>query len=135
MAAFRRFAFAIVARDASFVALAVATLMLGFSFAPALSLAIGAHAALAFAIVTILRAVCLCEDGIQHTEPWRNLDPHDRPTDEFGRRLARDSFQDVLLRFARAAAGVAVLLYGASLVISLNVEDRTLRAVVSQFHG
>ena len=34
MGAFRRFAFAAAARDAGFVALTAATLMLAFSFAP-----------------------------------------------------------------------------------------------------
>jgi hypothetical protein len=135
MAAFRRCAFAMVARDATFVALAAATLMIGFSFAPALSLAIGAHAALAFAIIMVLRAACLREDGIERTEPWLTLEPQERPAGEAGRRQARDNFQDVLLRFAKAAAGVAIALYGASLVVSLSAEARSLHAVVSQFHG
>jgi hypothetical protein len=135
MAAFRRFAFAMAARDAAFVALAAATLMIGFSFAPALSLAIGAHAALVFAVAMVLRAACLRDDGIEYTEPWRNLDPKERPAGEAGRRLARDNFQDVLLRFAKAAAGVAVVLYGASLLVSLNAEARSLHAVVSQLHS
>ena len=135
MAAFRRLAFAMAARDATFVALATATLMIGFSFAPALSLAMGAHAALVFSVVMILRAACLSEDGVVRTEPWRNLEPGERPSDEAGRREACGSFQVVLLRFAKAAAGLAAVLYGASMAVSLNSEARSLQAVVSQFDG
>ena len=135
MGAFRRFAFAAAARDASFVALAAATLMLAFSFAPALSLSIGANIALVFAVCTMLRAACLSDDGIERTEAWRILQPQERPAGAAGRRLARDELQDVLLRFAKAAAGAAIILYGASLAVSLNAESRSLHAVVTQSHG
>jgi hypothetical protein len=135
MGAFRRFAFATAARDAGFVALAAATLMLAFSFAPALSLSIGANIALVFAVCMVLRAACLREDGIERTEAWLVLQPQERPTGDSGRRLARDELADVLLRFAKAAAGAAIVLYGASLAVSLNVESRSLHAVVTQSHG
>ena len=132
MGAFRRFAFAAAARDAGFVALTAATLMLAFSFAPALSLSIGANIALVFAIGMMLRAACLSEDGIVRTEAWRTLKPHERPVGEASRRLARDDLQEVLLRFAKAAAGIAVALYTSSLMLSLSKASRSLHAVVSQ---
>lgn len=132
MAAFRRFAFAAAARDAAFVAVAAVTLMLAFSFAPALSLSIGANIALLFAVFLILRAACLRDESIERTEAWLFLQPQERPADDIGRRLACDEFQDVLLRFAKAAAGAAIILYGASLAVSLNAESRSLHAVVTQ---
>jgi hypothetical protein len=135
MGAFRRFAFAAAARDAGFVALAAATLMLAFSFAPALSLSIGANIALVFAVCMMLRAACLSDEGIERTEAWRILEPQERPAGDAGRRLARDELQDVLLRFAKAAAGAAIVLYGASLAISLNAQSRSLHAVVTQSHS
>jgi len=135
MGAFRRFAFAAAARDAGFVALAAATLMLAFSFAPALSLSIGANVALVFAVCMILRAVCLRDESIERTEAWRILQPQERPAGNAGRRLARDELQDVLLRFAKAAAGAAIILYAASLTVSLNADSRSLHAVVTQSHG
>jgi len=135
MGAFRRFAFAAAARDVGFVALAAATLMLAFSFAPALSLSIGANIALAFAIFMILRAVCLRTDAIERTEVWLILQPQERPAGDAGRSLARDELQDVLLRFARASAGAAIVLYGASLAVSLSADSRSLHAVVTQSHG
>ncbi len=135
MGAFRRFAFAAAARDAGFVALAAATLMLAFSFAPALSLSIGANIALGFAVGMVLRAACLSDDGIERTEAWRILQPQERPAGDAGRRLARDELQDVLLRFAKAAAAAAIILYGASLAVSLNAQSRSLHAVVTQSHS
>jgi hypothetical protein len=84
----------------------------------------------------VLRAACLSDDSIERTEVWRGLDPLERPSGEAGRRLARDDFQNVLLRFAQAAAGVAIILYGASLFVSLNAQSRSLHHVVlSQAHG
>ncbi|MBX9591919.1 MAG: hypothetical protein K2X43_21715 [Hyphomonadaceae bacterium] len=135
MGAFRRQAFATAARDATFVAVAAATLMLAFSFAPALSLSIGANIALVFALGMVLRAACLSDEGVERTEAWLILRPQERPSGDAGRRLARDELQDVLLRFAKAAAGAAIVLYGASLVLSLNVQSRSLHAVVSLSHG
>jgi hypothetical protein len=135
MGAFRRFAFAVTARDAALVATGAATLMLAFSFAPALSFNIGANAALLFAIGLLLRAACLSEDRIDRTEAWRALEPGERPLGDAGRRSARDELQEVLLRFAQAAAGAAVVLYAASLYVSLSAQSRSLHAVLSQPHG
>jgi hypothetical protein len=86
-----RFAVFIVARDASYVALGAATMMVGFSFAPAPALSIGAHIALLLAVDLLLRVACLTAEGIVTTEAWRILKPEERPLDEDGRRLARGS--------------------------------------------
>jgi hypothetical protein len=135
MGAFHHFAVATIARDSAFVALAAATLMLAFSFAPALALVIGAHIALTFAICLVLRAACLSDDGVERTEVWRILEPRERPVGEAGRRLARDDLQEVLLRFAEAASAVAILLYTASLSISLNAQSRSLHAFLTPAQG
>ena len=118
MGAFRRFAFAITARDTTFVAVAAATLMLAFSFAPALALTIGANIALLFAIGLLLRAACLSERRIDRTEAWRSLRPQERPVGDAGRRSARDDLQEVLLRFAKRCRGC---------------RDRPLRDVLLRF--
>jgi uncharacterized membrane protein len=135
MEAFHRFASATIARDASFVALGAAALMVGFSFAPALALGIGGNIALVFAITLLLRAACLSEDRIDRTEAWRILKPQERPVGEAGRRSARDALQEALLRFAKTAAGVAILLYGVSLYISLSAQSRSMHALVSPPYG
>jgi len=135
MGAFRRFAIATIARDTAFVALAAATLMLAFSFAPALAFVIGADIALVFAIGLVLRAACLSDDRIERTEAWRILTPQERPAGDAARRSARDDLQQVLLKFAKAASGVAILLYTASLCISLNPQSRSLHALLSPSQG
>jgi hypothetical protein len=105
--------------------------MLAFSFAPALALTIGANFALLFAIGLLLRAACLSDARIERTEAWRSLEPQDRPIGDAGRRSARDDLQEVLLRFAKASAGVAIILYGASFFVSFSAESRSLHALVN----
>jgi hypothetical protein len=133
--AFHRFAVFTVARDTAFVAVAGATLMLAFSFAPALALSIGGHIALLFAIGLLLRAACLSEQRIERTEAWRILEPQERPSDDAGRRSARDDLQEVTLRFAEGGAAAAILLFCASLSVSLTIQSRSLNAVVSSAYG
>lgn len=116
---FHQLAFFTLARDAGYVTLAGATLMVGFSFAPWLALRIGATVALLFALGMILRAALLSADKITRTEPWRVLHKHERPLGEPGRKWACDDFRELLLRFAKSASGVAILLGGSSLVLSL----------------
>lgn len=129
MDAFHRFAFFTTARDASFVALAAATLMLAFSFEPALACFIGGNVALIFALGLVLRGACLSDERIVRTEVWRILTPQERPVDEPARRQARDDFQNLLLRFAKAAAAAAVVLFCSALTFSLSKEPRSLRVV------
>ncbi len=135
MDVFHRFAVFTVARDATFVALAAVCLMIGFSFAPALALSIGANIALLFAFGLLLRAACLSLGDIVDTEVWRVLKPEERPPDEAARRQARDDLQEVQLRFAKNAAAVAIALYCSSLLLSLNKASRSLQAVVRQQLG
>jgi hypothetical protein len=135
MGAFHPFAVATIARDSTFVALAAATPMLAFGFAPALALGIGANIALLFAIGLLLRAACLSDNRIEHAEAWRILRPQERPVGDAGHRSARDDLRGVLLRFAEAAAGAAIVLYSASLYISLAAQSRSLHALVSGLHG
>jgi hypothetical protein len=119
MEPFSRYAFFTIARDASFVCLAGATLMVAFSFDPALALDIGGHVALLFAVILLGRALYLSEDRILRSEPWRGLEPDERPIGDSGVRWAFDQMETLLLRFAKLAAGIAGMLYGSSLVASI----------------
>jgi len=129
MDAFHRTAFFTTSRDASFVALAAATLMLVFSLEPALACFVGGNVALVFSLGLVLRVAGLTDERIVHTEAWRVLTPHQRPTGEAARHQARDDLQELLLRFAKAAAGVAAVLHGSALTFSLGKELYSLRAV------
>jgi len=113
-----RFAFFTLARDACFVTLAAATLMVGFSFEPPLAFKIGATVALIFAIVLLVRSYFLTEESFLRSEAWRALKPEERPAGEQGREMARAHLQELMLRFAKAASGIAGVLYCSALVLA-----------------
>jgi hypothetical protein len=116
---FLRFAFFTVARDAGFVALAAGLLMLAYSFQPPLAFEVGATAALIFSIGLVLRVRFLTEERFMRCEAWRALRDEERPAGEHGRRWARAQLEELLLRFAKSAAGIAGILYGSALVLSV----------------
>jgi len=120
LAPFRRFAFFTLARDAGFVGLAAAILMLACSFYPALAFSIGASVILLFCLGLLLRVGWLTEERIVRTEQWYALEPPERPAGHVGQCRARDNFEELLLRFAKSASGVASVLYGFALFASLS---------------
>lgn len=107
-------------RDAGFFAVAAVTLMIGFSFEPALALDIGASVALLFAVVQVFRASRLTEERFRRCEVWQALEPDERPAGPHGIRFALTAAQDEMLRFAKSAAGTAASLYGSGLSVSLT---------------
>lgn len=129
MEAFRLFAALTVARDAGFTTLAAIILMVAFSFEPAIAFSIGASIALTFSVFLLLRADGLDEDHIASTEPWRILEPEERPRGTSDRSTACDVFEQILFRFAYAAAGLAVALYGAALLASIGTEMSSAHAL------
>jgi hypothetical protein len=117
---FAQFAFSTALRDASFVALAAVTLMVGFSFNPPLALVIGAHIALIFSLLLLYRVTLLTDERVKRTEAWRVLEPNERPHGDFALAIAHDRLEDVLLRFSKTSAGVACTLLTLSLGASLS---------------
>lgn len=117
---FAQFAFSVTLRDASFVALAAITLMVGFSFDPPLALVIGAHIALGFSLFLLYRVAVLTEERVKRTESWRGLEPHERPRGDFALARAREGLQEVLLRFSKSAAGLASTLFVLAIGTSLS---------------
>lgn len=107
-------------RDAGFFAVAAVTMMIGFSFEPALALDIGASVALLFAVVQMFRASRLTEERFRRCEVWQALEPDERPAGPHGIRFALTAAQDEMLRFAKSAAGTAATLYGSGLSVSLT---------------
>jgi hypothetical protein len=135
MESFRRFAYSAVARDASFAAVAIGTLMVGFSFHPPLALLIGANAALIFALGLGIRVWRLTEERVIKTEPWRSLERDERPRGSEGQRLARDMLRDILLRFAHTATAVAIVLAGCSLIVSIGMQSAPQVVAETGFHA
>jgi hypothetical protein len=119
MIPFARFAYFTVARDASFVTLAAALLMLAFSFEPVWSFEIGASIALIFSLGLLIRVCFLTERRFLRCEAWRALHDEERPRGERGRRWAHAELETLLLHFAKSAAGVAGILYASALVLSI----------------
>jgi hypothetical protein len=117
---FAQCAFAAIACDAVFVLIAATTLMFVFSFNPALALKIGAGVALAFSLRLIYRMYQLRKQGICHTEIWQFMKPDELPHEASAIRHAQERFEEILLRFAKGASAVAVVLSGAAFVITLN---------------
>src|SRR5512142_1300338 len=106
--------------DAGCVALEVDTLMFCYSFEPPLAFTIGATVALIFSIGLVVRSYFLTEERLLRSEVWRALRPDERPAGAPGRKLARAQLEELLLRFAKAASGVAGILYCSALVLSAS---------------
>jgi hypothetical protein len=118
MIPFEQFARFTVARDAGFVALAAAMLMLGFSSEPSVALEIGATAALMFSVGLLIRSYRLTEERFVRSEAWRVLRSEQRPAGRIGLQLARTRLEELLLRSAKLASGIAGVLYVAALLLS-----------------
>jgi hypothetical protein len=117
---FDQCAFSAIACDAAFVVIAAATLMFAFSFEPSLALKIGAGIALAFSLRLIYRLAQLRKKGICHTEIWQFMEPDELPHEASTIRRAQERLEEILLRFAKGASGVAAALSGAAFIITLN---------------
>jgi hypothetical protein len=116
----RSFAFYTLARDASFVAVAAATMMVAASFEPALSFKIGATVALTFSLALLARLFFLTDERYLHSEAWQALRPEERPAGENGQKFARAQLEELMLRFAKASAGIAGILYSSALMLSVG---------------
>ena len=77
--------------------------------APAALLA-AANIALLFALGLIAQAHALDERSIMRGQFWRALPPRERPRGEPGLRVARTALEQTLLRFAKGAAALAIVL-------------------------
>ncbi len=117
MDAFRQSAFCLMVWRAFLTALSATVLMVCFSFKLGVAFLIGANVALLFAFILILQAGTLDDERVVRTEPWRVLEPHERPAGAAGRHCARQMLEETLLRFAKAASVAAIALSGSALVI------------------
>ena len=77
--------------------------------APA-ALLVAATVALLFALVLMARAGRLTERNVTRGQFWRTVPPRNRPPGEAGARLASRVLRETWLRFAKAAAMVAIVL-------------------------
>jgi hypothetical protein len=112
---FSRYAFLAMLRDACFVMVVAALLMVAFSEEPRHSVTVAASVALLFSVILLVRAAYLTEERFLRSEAWLALRIEERPRD---RARARAQLQELQLRFAKNSAGVAGVLYGSALMLS-----------------
>lgn len=120
MEPFRNAAFCAINRDSALLTFAGGMLMVAFSYQLDLAFSIGASVALLFAVVLLCKVGMLTEERVLRSEAWRSVPPGERPRGHDGRRWARDDLEDLHLRFAKGAAGIAVALYASALVTALS---------------
>ena len=116
---FARFAYFTLVRDAGFITLAAALLILAFSFEPPMAFDVSATIAQVFALGLLIRVCFLTEQRFSRSEAWGALTEEERPAGEDGMLWARAELERMLLRFAQSAAGIAGILYGSALVLSV----------------
>ena len=97
----------------AFLATLVAVLLIVLNdFEPTTALLIAANLTLVFSLVLVAWAARLTEQRVARGQLWRTLPAKQRPAGEAGLRMARQVLEVTWLRFARAAAAVAIILSG-----------------------
>lgn len=112
---FARFAYFTLLRDALSFSFTAALLMFAFSYSLHLAFNMAATTMLAFALLLLLRVTFMTERRFASSEAWRALADNEKPVGHDGLLWARAELETMMLRFAKAAAGLASLLYGAAL--------------------
>jgi len=107
---FRETAFYLTAWHAFLATLVTILLIVINDFEPPTALLIAANLTLVFALVLIARARRLTEQRIARGKLWLALPPNRRPAGDAGLRMARHVLEVTWLRFARAAAALAIVL-------------------------
>ncbi len=115
----REVAFACVGRAVMFGVLAIACVMMGFSFNPVSAFMSGAVLALAMAAILIFKAATAHRQNPKMTEVWLYLDETNRPSDAHARFVFGTVMREVYGRFAQAALLIGCGLFAISLVFSL----------------
>jgi type IV secretory pathway VirB3-like protein len=115
----REIAFACVGRAVMFGVLAIACVMIGFSFNPVSAFRSGAVLTLVMAAILIFKAATAHRQNPKMTEVWLYLDESNRPSDGHARFVFATVMRDVYARFAQAALLVACGLFVISLGFNL----------------
>lgn len=112
----REVAFMCVGRAVMFGTLAIACIMVGFSFSPVSAFRSGAVATLLMATVLMWKALAANRQNPKTTEVWLYLDEASRPLDQHARFVFATVMREVYGRFAQYALLVACALFAVSLL-------------------
>jgi hypothetical protein len=104
----REVAFACVGRAVMFGALAIACVMVGFSFNPVSAFRSGAVLTLAMAAILIWKAAVAHRQNPKGTEVWLYLDETSRPANPHAKFVFGTVMKEVYGRFAQATLAIAV---------------------------
>jgi len=115
-----------VGRAVMFGTLAIFCVMLGLSFDPAAAFRAGAFMVLAMSGVLLFKAMNAFRTNPKRTEVWLYLDEKSRPSEADAKFVFAIVLRDVYGRFARASLGVAVVLFGVSLALTLAGVEGTM---------
>jgi len=102
------------------VALLTTVLTLTHNFELALVLFIGGSVAFTYSLTLVLYAGWLDEKRVARIEPWRGMDPNERPSGKGGRRWAFNHMTELVLRFAKATSGIAIALLATALLAAYH---------------
>jgi hypothetical protein len=114
----REVAVACIGRAVMFGSLAIACVMLGFSFNPVSAFRSGAVLTLVMVVVLIGKAATAHRKNPKYTEVWLYLDETNRPSEAHSQLVFAAIMREVYARFARTAFFVACGLFAISLVFS-----------------
>jgi hypothetical protein len=115
----RAIAISCVGRAVMFGVLAIACVMVGFSFNPVSAFRSGAVLTLVMAAILIYKAVTAHRQNPKMTEVWLYLDEGSRPSDAHARFVFATVMRDVYARFAQAALLAACGLFAISVGFTL----------------
>lgn len=115
----REVAEACVGRAVMFGTLAIACVMVGFSFNPVSAFRSGAVLTLVMAAVLIWKAVAANRQDPKQTEVWLYLDQHSRPAGEHARHAFGKVMREVYGRFAQFSLYAACAMFAVSLVLGM----------------
>jgi len=93
-----------------------------------------ATVALLFALVLMARAARLTEHTVTRGQFWRTVPPRNRPPGEAGARLASRVLRETWLRFAKAAAMVAIVLASLAYVSNGSAPSAWAKATRAPAH-
>lgn len=115
----REIAIACIGRAVMFGSLAIACVMIGFSFSPVSAFRSGALLTLMMSMVLIAKAATAHRKNPKYTEVWLYLDETSRPSDARAQLIFHAIMREVYARFAWVVFLTACGLFGISLLFLL----------------
>lgn len=114
----RKVAFLSVGRACGFAGFAIVTLMMGLSFDPVISARAGAILTTLLTLVLLLKSRTVLSQNYKKTELWLMLKKDDAPPEAYAQWATSTVLRDTYLWFAQYAAGVAIVLWTMTLLLS-----------------